>query len=327
MKVRFIKEIFLCILSAILLILSFPRFDFGVLSWIAFIPLFFSLQNKKPVIRFLLAYLMGMLFFFGTIYWLIHVTLAGMIVLVLYLAVYFGLFGLITSSSHIFFLPAAWVLLEYLRSHLLTGFGWVLLGHSQYLNPAIIQIADITGSYGVSFLIMLVNVSIFFGMKGKVRPLIVSFICLALTLGYGYFKLNQKREGEKIRIAVIQSNIPQELKWREEEKEKILDKHIDLSLASRRDKPELIIWPETALPLVLKFNPYILGSIKAFAQAIKTPLLLGTLRYENKNYYNSAVLFSDRGYIVQYYDKLHLVPFGEYIPLRKYLRFLETIVP
>ncbi|MCM8780150.1 MAG: hypothetical protein NC914_03275, partial [Candidatus Omnitrophica bacterium] len=112
------RKIILAVLSAILLILSFPNFNLWPLAWVAFIPLLFSLQNEKAIARFLLAYLAGVIFFCGTIYWLVHVTLTGMIALVLYLALYFGVFGLFVSrrrhlnvDSGALFLPAVWVLL------------------------------------------------------------------------------------------------------------------------------------------------------------------------------------------------------------------------
>ena len=116
-----------------------------------------------------MAYLTGVVFWFGTVYWLVHITLAGLIILVLYLALYFGIFGLFVSTiDHrpstidvIIFIPSAWVLLEYLRGHLLTGFPWALLGYSQYTNIPMIQIADITGVWGVSFVLMSVNFAIY----------------------------------------------------------------------------------------------------------------------------------------------------------------------
>jgi len=332
-----------CLLSAILLILSFPNFNLWPLAWFAFIPLFFFLQNKNALTRFFSAYLVGVLFFFGTIFWLIHVTLAGMIALVLYLALYFGLFGLFFSLTPyhlplitLLFLPAVWVLLEYLRGHMLTGLGWVLLGHSQYLNLPIIQISDITGAYGVSFLVMLVNVAVWQIISGAInrRPApknktffsVVIFCCLS-SLVYGYYRLHQKTTGEKIRISVVQGNVPQELKWVREEKEGILEKHVGLSLKAAAGNPDLIIWSETAMPVVLEEEFFLLNAVSGLAREIQKPILTGTMRHENGNYYNSAVLFSPDGVIKQHYDKIHLVPFGEYIPLRKPFVFLERLAP
>ena len=128
---------------------------------------FFAFQNKSKLQTFLLSYLAGIVFWALTIYWLVHVTLLGQIFLILYLSLYFGFFGLFISAIRyplsairLFFIPSLWVVLEYLRAHLLTGFGWALLGYSQYLNLPIIQIADLFGVYGVSFLVMMVNVGL-----------------------------------------------------------------------------------------------------------------------------------------------------------------------
>jgi len=163
------KDYIFCVLSAILLIFSFPNFNLGFFAWFGFVPLFFVLEDKSKWKAFFLSYLTGIVFWLGIIYWLIHVTLPGMIILVLYLALYFGIFGLIILSAiryplsaTILFIPSVWVLLEYVRAHLFAGFPWALLGYSQYLNLPIIQISDITGAWGVSFLVMLVNVSLYY---------------------------------------------------------------------------------------------------------------------------------------------------------------------
>src|SRR3989338_9828412 len=150
-----VKPVSLCLLSAVLLILSFPGCNIWVFAWFGFVPLLFVIRNKSKVKAFLLSYLTGVIFWAGIIYWLIHVTLPGTIILILYLALYFGIFGLTynlqLTTYNFLTIPALWVSLEYMRSHLLTGFPWALLGYSQYKNLALIQIADITGAWGVSF--------------------------------------------------------------------------------------------------------------------------------------------------------------------------------
>src|SRR3990167_4969526 len=125
-----IKRAALAVVSAVLLIFSFPNFNFEYLAWFALVPLLFAIDNQKPFQAFILSYISGVIFFLGTIYWLIHVTFPGMIAVVLYLALYFGLFGLIysyelriTNYELLFFVPAAWVALELGRSHIFTGFG------------------------------------------------------------------------------------------------------------------------------------------------------------------------------------------------------------
>jgi len=339
-RVISIRDILFCSISTVLLILSFPRVGLWPLAWIAFVPIFIVASDKKLFSRFLYFYIFGVIFFFGTLYWLIHVTLVGMIALVLYLAIYFGLFGLFISGhqslvTSLFWLPAVWVLLEYARSHMLTGFCWVILGHSQYLNLPIIQISDLTGAYGVSFLLMIVNVAVWQvfseprakSQGSRIRACLIACILIFATLIYGYFRLHQKIKGQKVRISIVQGNIPQELKWVQEEKEKILEKHISLSMQAKKDNPDLVIWPETAMPVVLELDPFLFNAVSNLAKEIKIPLLTGTMRFESKNYFNSALLFSEEGKVIQHYDKLHLVPFGEYIPLRQPFVFLERLAP
>ncbi len=356
------KELFLCLLSAVLLILSFPKSNLEFLAWFGFIPLFFALQNKSKGKAFLLSYLTGVIFWLGIIYWLIHVTFIGMIVFVLYLALYFGLFGLIVSACllpilrqaqdtspkdteqsrsatyYLLFIPSLWVILEFIRSHLFTGFPWALLGYSQYLNLPVLQIADITGVWGVSFLVMMVNVAIIEITSSAIRGLrprlkavgILMIALLFLTLSYGYFRLFQRpamNTRHSILISVIQGNIPQELKWNKDSNDFIMDRYFSLTAQALKDKPDLIIWPEAALPVVLEDEPYYYERVKGFVKEINIPLLLGAVNLRDNLYYNSALLISEKGELLVRYDKLHLVPFGEYIPLRKILSFLETIVP
>jgi len=344
---RKIKPATLCfgILSGILLNLPFSTGNLWVFAWIGFLPLFFALQNKKPLAAFLISFFTGIVFWTLTVFWLIHVTLIGLVLLVLYLALYFGLFGLIISSSSlvlrpssfVFFIPALWVILEYLWAHLLTGFGWAFLGYSQYLNLPVIQIADITGVYGVSFLVMMVNVTIWRllietrGQKSVTRKIwihsLVAGFWLLVSVTYGFFRLHQKIEGRHLRVSVIQGNIPQELKWMPGAQGFILDRYIRLTESASSDSPDLVVWPESSSPGFLGEDDWVFQRISDLARRIKIPILIGTVVVEDRKYFNSAVLMDKSGEITRRYDKLHLVPFGEYVPLKKIFSFLETVVP
>jgi len=332
------KDYLLCLVCAILLIFSFPKFNLWVFAWMGFVPLFFAIENKSKSKAFLLSYLTGIIFWSGIIYWLVHVTLAGTIILILYLALYFGIFGLIISTFNfqlstfnLLFIPSLWVLLEYIRSHLFTGFPWALLGYSQYLNLPIIQIADITGVWGVSFLVMMVNVMIWRLIKGLRIWIFLPIICILFTLAYGYYRLSPlpstPHPSPLLKISVIQGNIAQELKWDLEAKVYILDKYAGLTEEAATLRPDLIIWPEAASPGILSEDTLVFQEISALSKKIKTPLLIGTVARDNEKYFNSALLIKPSGEIAGRYDKLHLVPFGEYIPLKRILPFLETVVP
>ena len=346
-----VKDLLLCLFSAVLLISSFPRLNIEFFAWIGFAPLFFVLKNKSKRRAFLLSYLSGIIFWSGIIYWLIHVTLPGTILLVLYLALYFGIFGLIVSSivyrlssiDQLLFVPAVWVLLEYIRAHLFTGFPWALLGYSQYLNLPIIQIADLTGVWGVSFLVLMANTGIYKVISYKLwvmserkrlamplTYLLLASLLLFSSLGYGFFRLNSSlilHPSSFNRVSVIQGNVPQELKWDSGAKGYVFDRYSRLTKEAASLSPDLILWPQASSPGLLGEDNLVFQEIFALSKKTKTPLLIGTVARDNEKYFNSALLINPSGEIAGRYDKLHLVPFGEYIPLKKILPFLETIVP
>jgi apolipoprotein N-acyltransferase len=338
------KDIFLSFLSSLLLILSFPNFNLWISAWFGFVPLFFVLENRPKTEAFLLSFFTGIIFWSGIIYWLIHVTLPGTIILILYLALYFGVFGLAVSRYSLLatrysalIIPSLWVILEYIRAHLFTGFPWALLGYSQYLNLPIIQIADLTGAWGVSFLVVMVNAAIYsvIGCRlsvigARLKYLLLPILCLIVTLIYGYYKTYRTPNTEHripIKISVIQGNIPQELKWQPEVSRYISDKYSRLTEQASKTAPDLIIWPEASSPGLLGASDAVFKDIFSLAKKIKTPLVIGAVVRDSERYFNSALLVNSFGEIVDRYDKLHLVPFGEYIPLKKVLPFLETIVP
>jgi len=335
------KSISLVLLSAALLIVPYCRPGLWFTAWFGFVPLFFALQGKSRKRSFFLAYLAGIIFWAGTIYWLVHITLPGTAVLILYLALYFGLLGfvfsyLLPNGNYLLSIPSAWVFLEYTRSHLMTGFPWALLGYSQYKNLPVIQIADIFGVWGVSFLVMMANVLIFkvigdrSWVLGKKNRLAFPVILIILTLGYGYYKLYLTPNTQHLtpmRVSIIQGNIPQELKWSGESEDFIFDRYLELTSKAQKDKPDLIIWPEASLPVVLEEDITYYDSLSRLVKEDKVPLLFGAVTQRDGLYYNSALLIAKDGGLAGRYDKVHLVPFGEYIPLRDVFPFLQTVVP
>lgn len=336
------KRVLLAALSGILLVLTFPDFNFEWLAWVALVPLFFAIDGQSPRRAFFLSYLSGVAFFLGTLYWLIHVTLPGMIVVALYLALYFGAFGaaasvfsrMTTSFFSLAAIPAAWVVIEWARAHLLTGFGWALLGHSQSFTPVVIQIADITGAYGVSFLIVLVNAALFITIKdwraGRrgTGAIAVALLFVFIALAYGIVRTKNVFTGRTFRVAVVQGNIPQERKWDAAYREEILRTYGELTKEAAAGGADLIVWPETAVPGFLESDKDIFDRVTGLARDAGTPILLGTVREDaGGDYYNSACLISADGKIDQVYDKVHLVPFGEYIPFKKALAFVEKFAP
>jgi len=333
-------RIALCVGSALLLILSFPGFDLGFLAWFALVPFLIAIHDTTPKEGFKLAYLTGFIFFLGSIYWLHYVSIIGLIILVCCLSFYFGLFGLFAARAmkeerfFIILLPAAWAAIEYLRATLLTGFGWNLLGYSQYKFLSLIQIADTTGAYGVSFLVVMINCAVFSILLQNRRKMlhssIATFICLAAVLSYGHIRLNEeKRDLNQLRVSVVQGNIPQHRKWDLNFRDEIMDRYEMLSREAAKDNPDLIIWPETSAPGYLPDEEDIFRRIRGLVRDLKVPILLGapTLDDEGIRFYNSAILMPKEGEAIQQHDKLHRVPFGEYIPFEKYLNWLRDLIP
>jgi apolipoprotein N-acyltransferase len=326
--------------SALLLSLSFCSFKLGILAWCALIPLYAGLENKPLRFHLGAAFLAGAVFWSLTIYWLIHVTLLGQIILILYLALYLGLFGgaVYFSGSlpvycRLFFLPATWVLLEYLRGYLFTGLPWALVGLSQARNLAVIQIAEITGTWGVSFLVVLVNTALYLYWR-RFAGVKIIYLCagfLALSLGYGFVKLSvypaKHPHSIPLKVSVVQGNIPQESKWDARAVTFIQDRYRRLSDAAAADKPQLIIWPESSVPGLWGRDEDQFIQVLSLAYKLDTYLLVGAVSYLDQNYFNSALLVGPGGHPAGIYHKLHLVPFGEYVPLKKALPFLETIAP
>jgi apolipoprotein N-acyltransferase len=307
------------------------------------------LIEKVPTYKLLarLSFISGVTFFLVSLYWLYYTSLIGLIIVVVYCSLYFVLFSFVlkyilnkknpSSFSLIFLTASIWVVCEFIRAYLFTGFGWNQLGYSQFLNLRLIQIADFSGVYGVTFLIVLVNVFIkdiilslkeliSYNKRAVVSKALLSFVCLVMVLAvyaYGDIKSNNKLPQNTIRISVIQGNIVQHQKWEPFYRDMILQKYIRLSGMASIDKPALIVWPETALPGYLEeYNLY--KQVNDFIKDINIPVLIGAPRLDSydDSYYNSAVLFSQQGKIVNVYDKIHLVPFGEYIPLKNVFSFL-----
>jgi len=328
-----LKSLFFSTLSALLLILSFPPHDLGFLAWIAFLP-FFSALDGKPIDKVLqLSCLTGFLFFLGLIHWIHHVTWFGMILLCVYLSIYFVGFGLgvryFSRRWAPYFVPALWVSLEFLRSTLFTGFGWGFLGYSQWRFIPLIQIADLTGVYGVSFLIVFEN-ALFYELwrrkeaRGRLFLFVILLnVMLGASLWYGGQKKSEFLNSSKIfRASVVQGNIPQDIKWDIGRQDEILKKYIRMSEAASKDNPDAIFWPETAFPGFLPDEKTLFHRLATFNQNSKTYLLFGVPWNTKGEAYNSAVWMKE-GMILQRYDKLHLVPYGEFIPFEGLFPFLR----
>lgn len=325
------QNISLSILSGVLGFLAFPPFELHFLGWICLVPLLVVIRPDKPQNNFLYSFLSGAVFFGGLLYWLVNVTVPGTVVLVLVLALFYGLFGCFTGyvlkySMDLFILSFVWVLLEFIRSNLFTGFPWGLLGYSQYKNINLIQVADFAGAYGVSFLVVIFNVAAFALItraKRKIAYMMVALLFLTLATTYGVYKFNNYPLWGAARISVVQGNIPQKYKWDAASAEMIIDEYTDLTIEAAGEKPDMIVWPETSYPYLVEKTDNSAGEIGALASDLDVPILAGVVFTESDRYYNSAIFFDGKKGPGSIYHKVHLVPFGEYIPFNEHLSFLR----
>jgi len=344
------KSIFLVILSALLLILSFFKFNLGFLTWIALIPLLCALKDCSLKKSFVLGLLFGFVFCWGIIYWL-HFTLyrhaalilwasiVSVILVAIYFSFFFAFFTLSlnyirqrTNLSLIISAPMLWTSLELIRSLGSLGMPWVLLGGSQWRYPAIIQISTITGVYGVSFLIVMVNATIatvissqWSVVRGKIKEnfilISVVFILLLLSFSYGLVVLKEpsiKDRTSTIQVSIIQPNIDQEQKWDMRYKTTVMDTLVRLTKEVRRDAPDLIVWPETCIPGYLESEPEFYSPIKELIQKSKSYFIIGSMSKKGKEKHNTAFFLSPEGKILDYYHKIHPVPFAERFPKQDY---------
>ena len=341
-------------LSAVFLVLPFHFDPLGFVAYFAFIPYFFVLGSRTAGGAFKYSYLFGLLFFCLLGYWLTNVNILGFLLLSAYLALYFAFFGIYAVKflnqplKAIVFLPAFWVASEILRGWVIGGLPWALLGYSQWKNITWIQIADITGAYGVSYFVLAVNVMLYQiirtvwirpeDIKKALMPLAgILLAALLLVGGYGLAVLKyrdafNRAPGDKavVRVSVLQGNIPQEQKWDAKIKNIIFEKYKRLTFMSAIEKSDLIVWPETSFPGYLEDEPVMAAELRNVVRQSRTDVLVGAPTFgdleKGLRFYNSAVLYGPSGEEIKRYSKIHLVPFGEYVPFELALSLIRNFV-
>jgi len=348
------------LLSGALLVACFPTAGLWWLAWAALVPFLTSLADATPGRAFKAGFILGLPYFFGTQYWIYYainyyggasfsLSMGVVLALAAYESLFTGLFALLyshsirnTSLPATLLAPLYWTVLEFVRSYAFTGFPWSSLGYSQATFLPVIQFADITGVYGVSFLIMAVNgalADVFISRsRRKVQPLAnlwptaVAYISLAVALtaafSYGAFRLHQQRPGQDVKISVVQGDIAQDQKWNPVYQEETINVYETLTAAAATEEPDLVVWPETAMPFYWDRDAEYTLNVKDFAASINTNLLFGAITLKEPDQLgNSAILLDKNGAVKFTYDKIHLVPFGEYVPLRPLLGlFVDKMV-
>jgi apolipoprotein N-acyltransferase len=356
MMIAGLRAKYLCaVLSGVTITASFPPWGLDWLAWFGLIPLLVALEGTSPSVAFKLGLTTGLVHYLTLIYWIIVAlghygnipvvaSLGLLLMLCTYLALYPACFALILSyikDSRFVLLEMAslWVALEYVRAKILTGFPWCLLGYTQYRHPEVIQVANLAGVYAVSFVLVLCNGLLYalFLNRRLLRnrafkwELTVIFLVAFFTAGYNYQQISSTEEPhKKTTVAVVQGNIDQSIKWNPAFQEKTIRTYRDLTRKASRFGPDLVVWPETAVPFFFQDHLELAYEVIQAARESRADLLFGSPAYRDEDgqtvYYNRAYHVSPRGRVSGYYDKVHLVPFGEYVPLKRFLPFVHRLV-
>ncbi len=336
-------------LSAVLLILSFPDFNLWPLAWCALAPLLLVLAINKGRWRpFFLGWVFGTVFFYGSCYWLtysmIHtgsvspwiafpLLLPGAVLL----GIFPGVFGLFMArcirkwgASALFVAPLGWSALEWLRLEI-SGQLWNAIGYSQAFHPSMIGSAGWGGVYAVGAAIVFVNSAIAFALlrrtkrtlwRSAVAVLLMSGATLTVNIlmSFSAGEFITEKNTEAVVVA-IQPNVPMDLAKSSDDMKLLTERHFDMTEAALKQiqndtKPRLVIWPESPMNFAYGGDEQLRSALASFAQQHRVSILLNSQETApHDGIYNSAVLINEQGKLVAQYDKIRLLPFGEYVPL------------
>jgi apolipoprotein N-acyltransferase len=337
------------IVSAVLLIFSFPDFNLWPLAWVGFVPLLLIVARRpEPWPAFFAGWLFGSVFFYGSCYWLtysmIHfgglpsaVAYAMLVPGAILLGLFPATFALLLARAiwkgglaAIFFAPFAWAALEWARLEI-TGQLWNAIGYSQAYHPLLIGSARWGGVYAVGLLVVAVNSAVAFALlklnsKGSlISAGTLSLVALVIVIAQSR-SLDGRVAGHGDAVVIaIQPNVPMDLVKSVEDMRKLTDGHFALSEAALQGlpndvRPRLVIWPESPMYFTYGTDLHLRERIAAFARMHNTSLLLNSQELApNDGIYNSAVLINEQGSLIAQYDKIRLLPFGEYVPLPRWL--------
>ncbi|UCD78841.1 MAG: apolipoprotein N-acyltransferase [Desulfobacterales bacterium] len=360
------RNILWAVLSGVLLTGAYPKIGWDWLAWIALVPLLYALKGVSAGAGFRIGFIAGLLHFLSLLYWLVpvmrtygylpaYLSVSVLFLFAAFLALFIASFSAVLTALGkkpawcLPMIPLLWVALEYVRSFIFSGFPWELLGYSQFNRLQLIQISDILGVYGLSALIALVNGAIFISLlyltgrrwQDKVitkrlaaGSIVALFVGVALTWSYGHWRMKAIDDltatSPKARVTVIQGNIDQLVKWDPTFQNETIKKYNRLSASVSEQQPDLIVWPESATPFYFLYDIKPTELVFEGIERTKTDYLIGSPSFvrtdESVQYYNSAYLISPATKTMGKYDKTHLVPFGEYVPFKKWLPFLGKIV-
>ncbi len=342
--------LFFIIGSAVIYSLSFPKFDLSPGIFFFLIPILFVIDQKKNKKIFLTFFLFSFFSNIVILYWIPEVMIkyggtnlllgvAALIALSSFLAVFTGIAGILikkifNKKSVFLLIPAIWISKDLILEYVFNGFPWCYAGYSQYKNLYFVQSAEFGGIHLISFIIILINVLLFFYIKERERKYLISVLIifvLVYSSGYYLVKSNVKKieKLKSVKAGIIQPNAKNDLyseriahNFKKSNRE-ILNELFNASEELAKKGAEFVVWPEYTIPIYPLQSKVYLDKFLQFAKE-HVPLLTGFTDYENKDtIYNSSILFKKNAF--EKYDKVHLVPFGEYILLKDFLFFIKKI--
>jgi apolipoprotein N-acyltransferase len=338
-----VSKVLAGVVSGALLVLALPKPDLYYLSWIAFVPLLLALSPEKSRLKaFGFGYAAGLVFFGGSCYWIVNTmatygglslgtSLAVFALFVSVFALHTALFAVLLQLQlarfgHWGMLLAAptWVAVELIQTYaIFGGFPWMLVGYALAPYQGLLQVVTVTGIYGLSFL--LVGVGSLLALSLRVGNAKLVAISAAIMLAANFMPAPQgERPDDPLSVRVVQTNIDIEQSWESSAREQLMDELHTLSVLTPAN-PDLVIWPETPSPFYLNHDADFRYRMGAIARALDAHFLLGYIDFDDENPSNSAGVLSPSGDQISRYNKIHLVPFGEYVPLRTILFFAESL--
>ncbi len=346
--------VLLSIASGLLLTAGFPKPGLFYLSWVALVPLLYAVWGKSGKQAFRLGYVCGLVHFFTVLFWIRHAVfhyggfsqMTALLILFLLcclMALYPAVFALIANKFqsipllYVFALPFVWVTLEWIRAYALSGFPWANLGYTQTPWNRLIQVADITGVYGISWLIVLGNTVIAGFIRNCFRRtgIAVFAACVVAVLFYGFWRVDDinalQSRTATFNVSVIQGNIKQNEKWDPAFQSETISRYSFFSREAVKENPnpDILVWPESAMPFLYGLDENLSPEVNKIVEETGKPLLFGSLgvtRSEGKaRLLNRAYLLDHDAVLKGAYAKQHLVPFGEYVPFSNLLFFVHHI--
>jgi apolipoprotein N-acyltransferase len=347
-----------------LLALSFPKFGHPAFGWIALAPLLAALmpdRGRSLARAFGLGLTTGIVYFAGTLYWIttVMVVYGGLsrwvavlvnALLVAYLALFPGMFAVVMRRLLILYgarglmaAPLVWVATELGRRHLFGGFPWVLLGYSQATTLPVAQLASLFGVYGVSALVASVSAAASFCAatssvrdRGKAAGAVaLLLVAVAVWGSRRAARAEWAGEGEPLQVGLIQGNVDVSEKGEIGRGASIFQNYLRMTRQAIGAGAELVVWPESSTPFAFEEDPSSAAQVRTLARQARVPILFGSDEFEwrvvdNRRVvdrsFNSAFLVRADGSTAGVYRKIHLVPFGEYVPLKRLLFFAAPLV-